>query len=79
MLNLVIDLDMNFRDLRKCLPKAVSDALKDGFINFERKIQNFSNGNGVITGIETRTSAPVRISRNENLESILQREFISMW
>ncbi|MEA5009015.1 NAD(P)/FAD-dependent oxidoreductase [Clostridium tyrobutyricum] len=59
-----------FRDLRKCLPKAVSDALKDGFINFERKIQNFSNGNGVITGIETRTSAPVRISRNENLESI---------
>lgn len=59
-----------FKDLRECLPNAVVDGLKDGFMNFERKINNFSYGDGVITGIETRTSAPVRISRNENLESI---------
>ncbi len=36
----------------------------------KERYKTFSNGNGVITGIETRTSAPVRISRNENLESI---------
>jgi uncharacterized protein len=60
----------NFADLRKCLPDKVSEALKEGFINFEKKIKGFSKGDGVITGIETRTSAPLRISRNENLESI---------
>ncbi|WP_446897953.1 NAD(P)/FAD-dependent oxidoreductase [Clostridium sp. LBM24168] len=60
----------NFADLRRCLPQAVIEALKDGFVDFERKIKGFSSGDGVIIGIETRTSAPVRISRNENLESI---------
>lgn len=60
----------NFADLRRCLPSCVIEALKDGFVNFERKIKGFSSGDGVITGIETRTSAPVRIPRNENLESI---------
>lgn len=58
------------RDLKECLPYKVSSALKDGFLNFEKKIKGFSLGDGIMTGIETRTSAPVRILRNENLESI---------
>lgn len=59
-----------FRDLRECLPKAVAKALKEGFINFDNKIKGFADNNAVLTGIETRTSAPVRIIRNEKLQSI---------
>jgi uncharacterized FAD-dependent dehydrogenase len=59
-----------FRDLRKCLPNYVVDALKEGFVSFDRKIKGFTNNDAVLTGIETRTSAPVKISRNEKLQSI---------
>ncbi|MFL0196122.1 NAD(P)/FAD-dependent oxidoreductase [Clostridium sp. WILCCON 0269] len=59
-----------FRDLSKCLPEKVASALKEGFVDFERKIKGFSEGHGIMTGIETRTSAPVKITRNDNLESI---------
>lgn len=60
-----------FKDLRQCLPNYVSQSLKEGFNNFDRKIKGFgASGNGVMIGIETRTSAPVKITRNENLESI---------
>lgn len=59
-----------FSDLRKCLPSYVIESLKDGFINFDKKIKGFGDKDTVLTGIETRTSAPVRITRNENLQSI---------
>lgn len=59
-----------FRDMRKCLPGYVIETLKDGFSNFDRKINGFADNNAVLTGIETRTSAPVRIERNEKLESV---------
>ena len=57
-------------NLEKCLPNYVIDTLKDGIINFNKKINGFSDNDAVLTGIETRTSAPVRIMRNENLESV---------
>lgn len=59
-----------FSDLRKCLPSYVIESLKDGFINFDKKIKGFGDKDTVLTGIETRTSAPVRITRNEGLQSI---------
>jgi len=59
-----------FKDLRECLPRYVSQSLKEGLVNFDRKIKGFAGADAVLTGIETRTSAPVKITRNENLESI---------
>lgn len=59
-----------FRDLRECLPSYVIESLKEGLVNFDKKIKGFADNNGVLTGIETRTSAPVRITRNEKLQSI---------
>ena len=59
-----------FKDMRETLPPYVSDMLKEGFMDFDRKIRGFATGDGIMTGIETRTSAPVKIARNENLESI---------
>ncbi|KZL93232.1 NAD(P)/FAD-dependent oxidoreductase [Clostridium magnum] len=59
-----------FKDLKECLPRYVTQSLKEGLINFDRKIKGFATSDAVLTGIETRTSAPVKITRNENLQSI---------
>lgn len=57
-----------FKDLRDCLPEYVTSTMKEALTVFNRKIKGFSES-GVLTGIETRTSAPVTIERGENLES----------
>lgn len=58
-----------FKELNKCLPSYVVGSLKEGMVDFERKIKGFSKEGAIMTGIETRTSAPVRIMRNEKLQS----------
>jgi len=57
-----------FKELKNCLPLFVTEALKEGLINFDRKIKGYAAEDAVMTGIETRTSAPVRIERNENFQ-----------
>ncbi|PJI08928.1 MULTISPECIES: NAD(P)/FAD-dependent oxidoreductase [Clostridium] len=59
-----------FAALSKCLPSYVISSLKEGMIDFDKKITGFMYNDAVMTGIETRTSAPVKIVRGENLESI---------
>lgn len=59
-----------FKELRDCLPNYVVEALKEGIQNFDKKIKGYGDDDAVLTGIETRTSAPVRIHRNATLESI---------
>jgi len=59
-----------FSDLKECLPSYVCEALKEGLLEFNKKIKNFSDNNSILTGIETRTSAPLKIIRNEKLQSI---------
>lgn len=58
------------REMKECLPSYVIDSLKDGIVKFDSRIKGYGMDDAVLTGIETRTSAPVRISRNDNLESI---------
>ncbi len=52
------------------LPSAVSETLDEGLVLLDRKIRGFNDPDAVITGIETRSSSPVRIRRDENGESI---------
>lgn len=59
-----------FKDLGLCLPKYVIGALKEGLLDFDRRIKGYASYDAVLTGIETRTSAPVRIERNENLQGV---------
>lgn len=59
-----------FKELKHCLPDYVVEAIKEGIENFDKKIKGYANDDAVLTGIETRTSAPVRIHRNSTLESI---------
>ena len=57
-------------DLNGCFSTRVSDVLSCGFRQFERKIKGYTTNDAIITGIETRTSAPVRILRSEKCESL---------
>ena len=57
-------------NLSSILPKYITDRLREGFLIFDKKIQGFAVSDAVLTGIETRTSSPVRIMRNESLHSI---------
>lgn len=56
-------------DLRECLPEYVVNTLKEAIIYFDTKIKGFANPESLLTGVETRSSSPVRINRDENFES----------
>lgn len=59
-----------FRDLRECLPDYVVTAIKEAVPDFNRKIEGFGHSDSILTGVETRTSAPVTLKRDERLQSI---------
>jgi len=56
-------------DLNEILPNFVSKTLKDGIAYFDTKLKGFANPDAIMTGVETRSSSPVKIVRNEKLES----------
>ncbi|MEA4848370.1 MAG: hypothetical protein VB106_14160 [Clostridiaceae bacterium] len=56
-------------DLRGCLPEYVTLSMKEALGDFDRKIKGFASSDAVLTGVETRTSAPIRMVRKENMES----------
>ena len=56
-------------NLNTILPKFVSDTLKEGIQYFDTKLSGFANPDSILTGVETRSSSPVKISRNERLVS----------
>jgi uncharacterized FAD-dependent dehydrogenase len=56
-------------DLQGCLPEYVTLTMKEAIRDFDRKIKGFACNDAILTGVETRTSAPIRIVRKENLES----------
>lgn len=56
-------------NLNTIFPDFVNDTLKEGILNFDKKLKGFANPDAILTGVETRSSSPVRIIRNENLIS----------
>ena len=52
-------------DLHTVLPKFIIDTLASGLASFERKLRGFAAPDAVLTGVETRTSSPLRILRTE--------------
>ena len=57
-------------DLGLLYPKIVTDSIKRGLSDMDKKIKGFASAGAVLTGVETRTSSPVRIVRGENFESV---------
>ena len=53
-----------FANLNNCLPAYINDAIIEGILDYDRKLKGFSSGDAVLSGIESRTSSPVRIIRD---------------
>ena len=58
-----------FGSLEYCLPDFVLASLRAALPLFEKKIKGFAHPEAILTGVETRSSAPVRIIRNEGKEA----------
>lgn len=56
-------------NLNEILPEFVSNTLKEGITYFDTKIKGFANPDSILTGLETRSSSPVTILRDNNLVS----------
>lgn len=59
----------SFANLRTLLPEELNTALIEGIEAFEKTIPGFSRADTILSGIESRTSSPIRIVRNEAFES----------
>jgi uncharacterized protein len=57
-------------DLSTCLPDYAIAAIREAIPAFEKQIKGFGLGDAVLTGVETRTSAPIRITRDETWQSL---------
>lgn len=60
-------------DLADCLPGFAVEAIREALPQFERQLQGFSMADAVMTGVETRTSSPLRIKRDETMQSVNTR------
>ncbi len=56
-------------DFNKIFPKDIVDMMKVGLNKFQRNLNGFADEDCILTGVETRTSSPVRIPRDESLQS----------
>jgi uncharacterized FAD-dependent dehydrogenase len=61
---------VHLTDLAECLPDFVVKALREALPVFGRQIANYDHPDAMMTGVETRTSSPVRITRGKDLQSL---------
>ncbi len=52
-------------NVRSIFPSELADSIEIGIKSFDRQIQGFANPDAILSGVESRTSSPVRILRNE--------------
>jgi len=60
-------------DLASCLPAFAIDAMREALPVFGRQIANYDHPDAMLTGVETRTSSPVRITRGADFQSLNTR------
>ncbi|EJG1659723.1 NAD(P)/FAD-dependent oxidoreductase [Vibrio parahaemolyticus] len=62
-------------DLSKALPPFAVEAIREAIPAFDRKIKGFASEDGLLTGVETRTSSPVCIKRGKDFQSVNLKGF----
>ncbi len=60
---------INWGNLVSCLPLYVIKTMREAILEFDNKIEGFARSDAVMTGVETRSSSPIRIIRDDNFES----------
>ncbi len=58
-----------FANLNKLFSESINKSLHESFVFFDKKIKGFNNYDAVLSGIEARTSSPIRIVRDDNFVS----------
>ena len=64
---------IHLTDLAACLPDFVVAAIREALVAFDKQIRGFAMEDALMTGVETRTSSPVRITRGEDFQSLNTR------
>jgi len=62
--------DITLGDLSNCLPDYAIAAIREALPAFDKQIKGFAMHDALLTGVETRSSSPIRIKRADNFESI---------
>ena len=57
-------------DLAECLPEFAVTAMREALVAFGREIPGYDHPDAVLTGVETRTSSPIRITRGADFQSL---------
>jgi uncharacterized FAD-dependent dehydrogenase len=61
-----------YADVAQCLPDFVASSLREAAPVLGRRMRGFATADAVLTGVETRSSSPVRVVRDETLQSNLR-------
>ena len=61
--------EYSFSNINEILPLDISKAIKEAFNDFGKKIKGFDNDDTILAAVESRTSSPIRIIRDERFEA----------
>ena len=58
-----------FANINELFPEYINESLKEGIDHFNGIIKGYNDGDSIIAGVESRTSSPIRMERDDNLNS----------
>ena len=58
--------NITLADISKCLPEFVTDSLKEALPKLNKKLKGFADDDNLLIGVESRSSAPVQITRDDS-------------
>ena len=61
---------VHWTDLAPSLPEYAIAAMREALPEFDKQIKGFAMRDAVLTGVETRTSSPIRITRGDDMQSL---------
>lgn len=56
-------------NLDECLPDFITDSMRDGILEMDKRLKGFAANDALLTAVESRSSSPVRIMRDDSLQS----------
>lgn len=60
----------SFSNTNDILPSFITESIKEGIKDFSKRLRGFDNPDAILTSVESRSSSPIRILRDESLESV---------
>ena len=64
-----------FADINDLFSKEINDDIKNAMAYFDKKINGFANEDTIIAAVESRTSSPIKMLRNDEMQSNIKRIF----